>query len=136
MAYIHAEDRQRYARSWRKDNPEKCKEYARAYRQRNKDKLLEKNRQRYKAHPEKYRWATIKCSYGLTKEQYEKLMRQQDGKCRICRKPAVHVDHNHKTGKVRGLLCKKCNLGLGLFNDDPEALRIAASYVESLPPEL
>lgn len=58
-------------------------------------------------------------------------------KCELCREPLdisdnyqVHVDHCHITKKKRGILCRKCNTGLGMFNDDPEQLRRAAKYIE------
>jgi hypothetical protein len=62
------------------------------------------------------------------------MFAQQDGKCAICKlisKQKLCVDHDHSTGKVRGLLCKKCNWGIGLFGDKPNFLRTAADYLES-----
>jgi hypothetical protein len=60
------------------------------------------------------------------------LVEQQDGLCAVCRKEAaVQVDHEHKTRKVRGILCDGCNGGLGAFNDEPELLERAAQYLES-----
>lgn len=59
------------------------------------------------------------------------MLREQDALCAICHKaPAAHVDHDHKTGAVRALLCFNCNGGLGQFRDDPVVLRAAADYVE------
>jgi len=73
--------------------------------------------------------------YGLTPEQYDALLAEQDGKCAICRTDdwpgkGPHVDHEHETGKVRGLLCGKCNVALGNMDDDPARLRAAADYLE------
>lgn len=73
--------------------------------------------------------------YGMTRSRVEALHQQQDGKCAICLRemPALgkgsHVDHCHSTGKVRGLLCRACNHGLGQFQDSPETLRRAAKYL-------
>lgn len=68
--------------------------------------------------------------YGLTRKQYSVLMRVK--KCQICRAPEdLHIDHDHGTGKVRGLLCRECNLGLGKFKDDPNLLRAAVRYFAS-----
>lgn len=74
--------------------------------------------------------------YGLTKEQYLNLLENQNYKCKICKNTELYydkliVDHDHNTGKVRGLLCSGCNKGLGLFKDNPEFLVRAADYIRS-----
>lgn len=75
--------------------------------------------------------------YKLTKEEYTTLLNRQNGKCAICHKPetslnkSLAVDHCHKTGQVRSLLCGKCNRGLGLFNDSSELLERASSYLNN-----
>jgi hypothetical protein len=81
----------------------------------------------------------IKEQYGLTEEAYLKLLEWSEGGCAICgERPHLEhrwhkrlaVDHNHATGKVRGLLCANCNLGLGKFKDDKRLLRVAIAYLE------
>jgi len=73
----------------------------------------------------------LKRRYGITAEEADVMLAEQDGVCAICRTaPAAQVDHDHATGKVRELLCFNCNGGLGQFRDDPEVLRAAADYVE------
>lgn len=79
-------------------------------------------------------------AFGLTQEGYLTLLHEQQGVCKICLKPetsvrqgsvlALAVDHCHKTGRVRGLLCSHCNKGLGHYKDDPKRLRAAADYLE------
>lgn len=72
-------------------------------------------------------------TYGLTSEDYELMASAQGHRCAICNKEPKgqwHVDHDHSTGQVRALLCRLCNQGLGSFEDDPERLRVAASYIE------
>ncbi len=89
------------------------------------------------------RWSCINCeklNKGkrglLTKNQYEKLLKHQKGSCAICNKKAeefnkfMSTDHCHKTGTIRGLLCQKCNVGLGMFNDNVETLQQAAKYLK------
>lgn len=88
----------------------------------------------YKEHQ---RDRVLKKNYGITLEDYNKLFSDQKGCCVICNihqtelKRPLDVDHNHKTGKVRGLLCAKCNTGIGLFNDNVELLNKVIEYLEN-----
>jgi hypothetical protein len=78
----------------------------------------------------------LKSLYGLTVEQYEKMITDQKGICLICERHVtecrqrLNVDHDHITGKVRGLLCGPCNAALGIFQDDIEILKRAVAYLE------
>lgn len=68
--------------------------------------------------------------YNLTPERLEAAMKEQNGLCAVCRrKPPTDVDHSAKTGHFRGLLCRACNLGLGMFADDPELMGLAIGYL-------
>lgn len=74
--------------------------------------------------------------YGITPEQFTTLLEAQGNRCAICgsaewpgKDNCPHVDHDHATGKVRGLLCGPCNIGLGQFGDDPERLAAAIRYL-------
>ena len=75
---------------------------------------------------------------GYTPEKIEALLAKQKGRCAICRRKVdpnwgarqTHLDHNHLTGKVRGILCGTCNVGLGMFKESPKNLRRAAKYLE------
>ena len=76
----------------------------------------------------------LKKKYGITPEDYDRMLEAQGGGCAICGRPprddiALHVDHDHETGFIRGLLCFPCNNALGLMKDDPERLIRAAEYV-------
>lgn len=76
--------------------------------------------------------------YGLSVTDYQALLRKQKGGCAVCRthnpkdrrSKFFRVDHCHKTGKVRGLLCGRCNVGIGMFKDSPRRLRNAVKYVQ------
>ncbi|MFI1033186.1 endonuclease VII domain-containing protein [Streptomyces sp. NPDC020951] len=73
----------------------------------------------------------LKRQYGMTEAERDELIASQRGLCCICLSaPAAHVDHCHKTGRVRGVLCFSCNAALGQFKDRPDAIRRAAAYVE------
>ncbi|KND27525.1 endonuclease domain-containing protein [Streptomyces acidiscabies] len=75
----------------------------------------------------------LKRSYGITEAQRDEMIAGQKGLCVICLKaPAVHVDHCHETGRVRGVLCFNCNSAIGKLGDDPGAVRRAASYLEGI----
>ena len=70
----------------------------------------------------------------MTIGDYRKMEKAQDGKCAVCNLPqsnkALAVDHDHNTGKVRGLLCDKCNRGIGLLGDSPEVVLNAFRYLD------
>jgi hypothetical protein len=74
--------------------------------------------------------------YGVSEEQYTEMLSRQGGVCRVCKKTPeenkqrLAVDHCHDTGKVRGLLCSTCNLGLGYFNDNIQLLTEAILYIK------
>jgi hypothetical protein len=70
-------------------------------------------------------------TYGITLNDYKEMVTQQEGRCRICKEQkALVVDHCHKTGIVRGLLCSTCNRAMGLFQDDSAKIRSALIYLE------
>jgi hypothetical protein len=86
----------------------------------------------------------LKREYGITLNDYYSMLALQGGACRICkRKDSGHitrknlcVDHDHRTGRVRGLLCNRCNHAVGLFNDNPDICLSAAEYLTNKLPEL
>jgi peptide methionine sulfoxide reductase MsrB len=77
-----------------------------------------------------YRHYRLKHKYGIGAADVDRMIAEQGGKCPICRKrAAVHVDHDHATGKVRAIVCEMCNGGLGQFKDNPETIRRAIAYI-------
>jgi hypothetical protein len=86
----------------------------------------------------RYRWEHLKPKYGITKEDHDKMLYEQGNRCAICScmfgeevETVPHVDHDHVTKKVRGLLCKACNTGLGQFKDNVTSLQRAVLYLQS-----
>ena len=85
--------------------------------------LAAQKREYYKKNPDKAHQRNLKTFYGITKQEYQEMYERQGGVCACCEKKArLSVDHCHKTGKVRGLLCTNCNLALGHCKDDPQIL--------------
>jgi hypothetical protein len=91
-------------------------------------------------HPDEWerhrRRSWLKRKYGITPEQYDALLVAQGGVCGVCVTPPadargyrMHVDHDHHTGRVRGILCGPCNVGIGQLRDDPTILESAATYL-------
>jgi hypothetical protein len=75
----------------------------------------------------------LKRNYGLTEAERDAMIASQRGLCAICLDALpVHVDHCHKTGRVRGVLCFNCNSAIGKLGDDPDAVRRAAAYLEGI----
>ena len=95
------------SKAWVTANPEKTKQYRRR--------------------------AKLKDKYGISIEMYDSMFEQQKGVCALCNKPhkrrPLNVDHCHQTGKIRGLLCDKCNMGIGLFDDNPALLEKVKDYL-------
>ena len=131
---------ERYAK-----NPEHFKKATANWKSKNWDRVLAGCRRWRENNPEKrksiYAKSSRKRLYGLTEEQFQTMLSSQDGKCSICGRERSQlvkqlcVDHDHETGKVRGLLCDKCNRGLGFFNDDHELLKKALNYLTPLTQE-
>ena len=106
------------------------------WRKENRETINARRRELYATIPNKKHnklLSHVKSKYGISKEEYEGVLEKQNGVCAICggvltRK--LSVDHDHSTGKFRGLLCTKCNLGLGCFNDDSSLLKRAMEYLD------
>lgn len=75
-------------------------------------------------------------TYGLTPDDYQRMFKEQGGVCYLCKRPQskgrknLSVDHDHRTGRVRALLCTRCNVGLAQFDDNVEVMAAAIAYVE------
>ena len=119
---------------WRDKNKESRKDYfkkhynaekSRKYYINNKEKISKRNRIN-----------KLKNKYSLTQEEYRNIIEDQKTKCAICGKKfnttvdKICIDHDHNTGKIRGLLCHKCNVGLGMFEDNFKLLIKALNYLK------
>lgn len=107
----------------------------RAWKEANQDHVLAYQRDYRAAHPKKARTYSrqghLRSRYGLTLEQYDRMLLDQQGCCLGCGRSdkKLHVDHNHATGAVRGLLCFSCNAALGCVQDDPGILVRLEEYL-------
>ncbi len=113
-----------YYKQYRLNNQEKIKAYRQKYKPRQKelDRILNRAK-RLKEH-------------GISEEEFNSMLKQQEGKCAICDKPQdesikfLSIDHDHKTNTNRGLLCSNCNRGIGLLQDDINILQRAIEYLQ------
>lgn len=124
LAYFRA-NKEKYAqhsKNWREKNREKVNKIAMEWRKRNPAKVI----------------AAIKTQdlkkYGLTQAAFDAILESQGGGCAVCAIPAAKgrrlcVDHNHMTGKVRGIICNNCNAALAQSGDNPERLLALANYL-------
>lgn len=83
--------------------------------------------------PHYYHQKHMRQQYGISWSDFDRMVLEQEGACALCGESPDrwHVDHDHNTGRVRALLCHKCNVALGWFDDDPALLRRAANYLEA-----
>ena len=113
----------------------------RAYYQEHRDEILAWERENRASRSATHRERGLR-QYGLTPEQYEAMLAAQGGVCAICGQPetarnrsgqlrALSVDHDHGTGRIRGLLCASCNRGIGYLGDDLATLAAAMKYLEA-----
>lgn len=119
-------------KKYRKENPDKVQEHNEKWKDKRKEYYsLPKNQEKLRRHH-------LKKMYNITLEDYDALFQLQGGVCAICGKPETSskasnlaVDHNHTNGSIRGLLCNKCNRGLGYFEDDATILSKAIEYLKN-----
>lgn len=134
LSYRCSDCLREYHRNWEASRPENTKRY------------YEKKRD---SGYENDRWHTRRkfLRHGITPEMYENILRNQGGSCAICNTSSsvpLSIDHDHSCcpGRfgcvkcIRGLLCMRCNSGMGSLNDDPTVLRKAASYIEDFSKRL
>src|SRR5690606_5587543 len=110
-------------RAWQKARPGYATDQTRKWRERHPGAATIINKR-----------ASLLREYGITLDDYFAMLERQGGVCAICHQEcqtrnSLAVDHCHETGRVRGLLCNRCNRALGLLRDDPEVIRRAASYL-------
>lgn len=117
------EDRASYHRKWYKKNKARIRKIARVYA---------------RQHPEKNTSSRLKTVFGITLDEYNDMLKSQDERCAICGrhyteasrdKRRLAVDHDHKTGRIRGLLCTNCNGAIGRFSDSVELMSKAIEYL-------
>jgi hypothetical protein len=128
-----------YKRKWRAENRERLRQQQRAYYAQPAIREREHRRKASAEYRAKNREQALRRKYKLTVIQREAMSVEQGGVCAICHRPEsmmvkgevspLAVDHNHRTGKVRGLLCVACNQGLGRFQDNIDRLLSAAAYL-------
>lgn len=133
---------------WKEINA-KRKDYRKKYWEQRPEKLAEHTKKWLNTHQEHHKewrelWNTnnkrklrtylLTYNYGMTFQQVQEMYISQNGCCGICEirfksRRHIHIDHNHTTKKVRALLCHKCNVGLGYFNEDTSLLTKAIEYI-------
>ena len=134
-----------YQKTWRQNNKEKVDKYNARRRQISKTtKEVAKRKAYVKKNKVRLKNYDLTRRYGITLTEYDAMCKQQSGKCLICgqnpketqcranqysNEGKLVVDHDHTTKKVRGLLCAKCNRGLGYFSEDVNALQNAINYL-------
>lgn len=111
-------------RTWQQENAAHLRAYRKVYRREKKGQERD---------------AYLRRKFGITLDDYAAMLEAQDGGCAICGRPepeggSLHVDHDHETGAVRGLLCFRCNGALGQLDEDPDRLAVAIAYLGAAAP--
>jgi hypothetical protein len=123
-------------RKYRHRNKEKFRVHSKWLYENHRNDYIDAAKRNYQNNKERHRRNKLKRTYGITIEQYDEILKAQNGVCAVCRKSAsrvtskhLFVDHDHKTGKVRGLLCGNCNSLLGHAKDSLVILKDAIHYL-------
>ena len=118
--------------NWRVGNKEKRNEYARKWHAKTRAENPAKYREKTRRH-------ILKRKYGITPEDYDRMLAEQGGHCALCSKTEsdekhgrLNIDHCHTTGKVRGLLCTPHNRALGTLGDNEEGIARALKYIQGI----
>jgi len=121
------------AKRWTAANSDRARDTDKAYRKANKGKVLANARKWYKNNSDRTHGYQTMRKYGLGVAEYRDMLAAQDGRCAICLRSdtgvRLCVDHSHVTGRVRGLLCRKCNTGIGMLDDSQDNLTRAKAYL-------
>ena len=122
------------AKEWREANRERLLAYMADWRAKHRQRLRNWQFEYNRAHPGRHRERTLRQKYGIGVADYREMLIGQAGRCLVClRVPPddLVVDHSHMTGRVRGLLCQRCNRMLGHVDERPSVLRSAIRYLEA-----
>jgi len=146
----HAEEVKERSRLWALNNPERIKElnlkksrkYEQTHKRHRDPERIARTKEWIKKHPDRVAEIARKHNYGITPEEYKEKVKKQRNRCALCGNKETHkdhrsgkvrvlsVDHDHKTNKLRGLLCGNCNRGLGMFKDSIDLLLKAIKYLK------
>jgi hypothetical protein len=133
--YKNRDKRLMQAKKWQEANKDKVSGYLKTWRDKNRDKLNKANKdyQRLRRKSKEGKDCYYKYKYNITFDEYSALLEGQNSCCAICKKKPTNkhlaVDHCHKTGKIRGLLCNSCNRAIGLMKDDITLLKNSIKYL-------
>lgn len=128
-------------KQYQQSNRNKINATKREWAKNNKGKVAEYNRKSRLKNPLAYKDYQKRYCYSITEKEFQEMLKSQDNKCKICNNLFTtssktnkvyvpHIDHCHATGKVRGLLCSKCNQALGLFKDDINTIYNSIKYLQ------
>lgn len=124
---LHKEEKFKYNKKYYQQHKKEMK----AYTERHKERIKKVRKIYCSKNPDIVKNTVLKTVYGITLKQYKDLKSKQNDKCLICNEiKKLHIDHDHLTGKIRGLLCGNCNRGIGLFKDNVKFLENAIYYLK------
>jgi len=131
---ISKEKRKKYVKKWRYENRERLLKWNREFYKRNAKKMRVRSRSFYRNNKQKELDRMRYKKYGITGNEFREIVEKQNNKCPICIRVInknFSVDHDHKIGKIRGIICNDCNLAIGNAGSSPERLKSMANYLEN-----